>query len=58
MIKNAINFILQVTLDFIVGMAVYFGITAMFPSWNTAFIVAISISIAVIFAEKFEVKIK
>lgn len=58
MIKTIINFIAQVILDFIVGMAVYFGLTAIFSTWNAAVIVAIAILVAVIFAEKFEVKIK
>ena len=56
--KNLMNFIVQVTLDFIVGMAIYFGLSAMFSASNTTFVVAVAMAVAVIFAEKFEVKIK
>ena len=58
MIKNLVDFIAQVILDFAIGMVVYFGLSVIFPAWNTTFVVAVAVFVAVIFAEKFEVRIK
>ena len=58
MIKNLIDFIVQVFLDFMVGMASFFGLSAIFPNWNAAVVVAIAMMVAVVFAERLEVKLK
>lgn len=58
MIKKFFSLFAQVALDFLVGMAVYFGLSAMFPKGNTTVIVATAMVIALIFAEKVEGKFK
>jgi len=58
MIKKLLGLCAQLLLDFLVGMAVYFGLCAMFPTWNVTAIVAAAMVSALIFAETVEGKLK
>ena len=58
MIKKLFRLLAQLFLDFLVGMAVYFGLGAVCPNWNATAVVAVAMIIALIFAETIEGKIK
>ena len=56
--KNIINKVFQVLIDFVVGAAIYFGLKALIPAVGDNSIAIVTLIAAATFAEFVEVKIK
>lgn len=53
-----INKIFQVFVDFVIGVAIYFGLNALIPILSDNAIAVIALTVTAVFAEFVEVKIK
>ena len=55
---NIINKIFQVFIDFVVGVAIYFGLKALVPALTENVVAVITLIATAVFAEFIEVKCK
>lgn len=56
--KQIINKVFQILMDILIGIAIYFGISAFVPSANANLIIVITLIATAIFAEFVEMRIK
>ena len=56
--KEVLNRIFQVLMDVLVGMAIYYGVNAFFPSLSNNLVIVATLVVTAVFAEFVEIRFK